>query len=182
MKKAKLIKSNKQEQKPIENETYSIKNLLLIIVIITTVLGIFYLITILVVQPAEENNTSNTVTEIDSTKITLNHLLDRKEDEYYVLATKKTLYDEYGSKINYSELYNNYVSSYSSIENSLPFYYVDLDDALNKNYLSDELNISDNISEIKLNNEALFKIKNSQIEEYYVGSSDILETLKKLSN
>lgn len=182
MKKAKLIKNNNQEKKQMENDTYSIKNLLLIIIIISAVFGIFYLITSLIVKPVEQNNTSNTVTEIDSTKITLNHLLDRNEEEYYVLATKESLYNEYGSKINYSELYNNYITNYSSIEDSLPFYYVNLDDALNKNYLSDELNISNEINEIKLNNEVLFKIKNNEIEEYYVGSSDILEILKNLSN
>ena len=182
MKKAKLIKNKKEEQKKVENDTYSIKNLILIILVISVVFGLFYLITCLFVKPVEENNINNEVTEFDSTKITLGNLLDRSEDEYYVLATKESLYDSYNLKINYSELYNNYINSYTSNEDSLQFYYVDLDDALNKSYISDKLNISNEISELKLNDEVLFKIKNGEIEQSYVGSSDILEALNELSN
>lgn len=182
MKKAKLIKNKKGEQRKVENDTYSIKNLILIVLVISIVFGLFYLITSLFVKPVEENRIDNEVTEFDSTKITLGNLLDRNEDEYYVLATKESLYDSYNSKINYSELYDNYISSYKTNEDSLQFYYVDLDDALNKNYISDELNISNKINEIKLNDEVLFKVKNGEIEQYYVGSSEILKALKKISN
>ena len=182
MKKAKLIKNKKEEQKKVENDTYSIKNLILIVLVISVVFVLFYLVTTIFVKPVEENNISNEVTELDSTKITLSNLLDRSEDEYFVLAIKESLYDSYNSKINYSELYNNYISRYTSNENSLQFYYVNLDDALNKNYISDEINISNKVSEIKLNDEVLFKIKNGVIEQYYVGSSEILEALNTLSN
>ena len=182
MKKAKLIKDKKQEQKQIQNDTYSIKSFILIIVVISVIFGIFYLVTSMFVKPVKEESYTNEITEFDSTKITLGNLLDRKENEYYVLATMKSLYNSYTSKINYSELYNNYISSYTSNEDSMKFYYVDLDDALNKNYISEELNISNEISELKLNNEVLFKIKNKEIEDYYVGSSDILLVLKELND
>ena len=84
MKKAKLIKTDKKEEKQIEKDTYSLKSLLSIIEIITIILGIFYFITTLVVHPVEENEVNNAITEIDSTKITLNNLLNRKESEYYI--------------------------------------------------------------------------------------------------
>ena len=122
----------------------------------------------------------NIQTQIDSTKITLNNLLDRKENEYYVLATMESLYGDINSEIKYMELYNNYIKEYSSLENALPFYSINLDDALNKNFISDELNISNNISEIKLNNEVLFRVKNQEIVEYFVGSKDILKALSGL--
>lgn len=181
MKKAKLIKNNNQNRQ-LESNPYSIKNLFIIVLIISVVFSLFYLITYLLVKPVQNSNESNEITEFDSTKITLSHLLDRNENEYFVLVTKESLYDGYNSKINYSELYNNYISNYKATENSLQFYYVDLDDALNKNYISEDLNISNNINQIKLNNEVLFKIKNKKIEEYYVGNSDILKVLKELSN
>ena len=176
MKKEKLIKQTKKEEKQMEKDSYSLKNLVSIIIIIVIILGVFYLITTLVIDPVEVNNTNNSITDIDSTKITLNNLLNRNENEYYVLATK----ENDNNKINYLELYNNYINTYSSKENALPFYNVDLKDALNKNYIAEELNISNEISELKLNDETLFKIKNGKIEEYFVGSKEILKALSTL--
>lgn len=180
MKKAKLVKTNKKEKEQEITNSYSIKSLILISLVVAIIFGIFYLITYLVVDPTEEEEKSIINTELDSTKITVSQLLNRNEEEYYVLATKESLYNKYNSMVNYSELYNNYINNYSSSNNSLEFYYIDLDDALNSGYISDELNISNNLNEIKINDEILFKIKNSTIEEYYVGSSDILEALSVL--
>ena len=179
MKKAKINKVEKKQANVVIEESYSIKNLIYIVLIIVAILGIFYFITTLVVKPVKLKP-ENTITEFDSTKITLNNLLDRKEKEYYVLATMESLYDSVNSKIKYSELYNNYITEYSKEEDSLPFYTINLDDALNKNYISDKTNISSNINEIKLNDEVLFKIKDKKIEEYYVGNKDILKILSSL--
>lgn len=181
MKTAKLRKNNKKQEKEIIKEEYSAKTMITIVVIILAIFLMFYLITTLVVKPVKQSNTDNPITEIDSTKITLSHLLDRSEEEYYVLATKKSLYSEsVSSKINYTEIYNKYIKDYKSKENSKPFYYVDLDDALNSNFVSEELNITDDIKNIKLNNEVLFKINNGKIEKYYVGNSEIAKALSNL--
>lgn len=176
MKKAKLIKMNIKEEKQIEKDTYSLKNLLSITIIIVVILVVFYFITTLVVDPVEENNINNTITEIDSTKITLNNLLNRKESEYYVLATKESN----NSQVNYIMLYNNYINEYTKGDKALTFYSVNLNDALNKNYIGEKLNISNEISEIKLNDEVLFEIKDGKIEKYFVGSKDILQVLSNL--
>lgn len=176
MKKAKINKQNVKEKNDIVQETYSIKKFILIILILVVVLGAFYLITTFVVKPSEQEEPNNTITQIDYTKTTMNNLLNRKENEYYVLATLS----QDNSQVNYLELYNNYINEYSEEENSLTFYNINLNDALNKNYIGDELNVSNNISEIKLNDDVLFKIKNSEIEEYFVGSKKILEKLSVL--
>jgi len=175
MKKAKLIKTNKKQQEIIEKDSYSLKKLLLIVLILVIIFGIFYFVTTLFINPVNGNNTNNSINEINSTKITLNNILNRNSEEYYVIATKKSD----NEKVNYIQLYNNYISEYSSKENAKPFYSVDLSDALNKTYIGEKLNISNDITKIKLNDEVLFKIKNAEIEEYFVGSSEIL---KKLSN
>lgn len=175
MKKAKLKKIEKKE-KNVQKDTYSFKNLLLIIVILVVLFSIFYFITTLFVKPEEKNVTNNQITEINSKKIVINKLLSQKEEEYYVIATKKPK----NSKANYLELYNNYIEAYKKEEGSLPFYNVNLDDAINKSYIGDKLNISDNIDELKVNNEVLFKIKDGKIDKYYVGNKDILDALSKL--
>jgi len=176
MKKAKLVKINKKEQVEMQKDSYSLKNLISIIITLIVILGIFYFITTLVIDPVKNDVADNSVTEIDSTKITLNNLLNRKSDEYYVLATKESD----NSQANYIQLYNNYISTYKAKENALPFYSVDLSDALNKSYLSDKLNISNEISELRLNDEVLFKIKDGKIKEYFVGKTKILDALSKL--
>lgn len=175
MKKAKLIKNNKKEQ-VVENDTYSFKKLLLIIIVLSVLFGVFYFITSLLVDPIEKNETDNEVIEIDESLIHLGNLLNRKEKEYYVLATKKSK----NNQTDYQNLYNQYITKYTENEESLKFYNVDLDNAINKTYIGEELNITNNINEIKLNDDVLFKIKDSKIEEYYVGNSEILEALSKL--
>lgn len=180
MKTAKLKKNKKQEKtNPVENE-YSIKNMVTTVTIVAIIFLIFYFITTLVVKPVEDDKSATGITEIDSTKITLSNLLNRKESEYYVLATKESLYDNSYNKINYTEMYEGYIDTYNNKENSKPFYRIDLDDALNKVYLGDKLNITDDLSNLKLNNEVLFKIKDGKIESYYVGNSDIIEYLSDL--
>lgn len=175
MKKAKLVKNNKK-QEIIEKDSYSLKSFLLIILVLVIILGIFYFITTLVVKPVNPTDNDNGVTIIDETKITLNNLLNRKEKEYYVLATKQNNNKE----ANYQTLYNNYINEYKKQENALTFYNINLDDALNKGYISDKLNISNDLSELKVNDDILFKIKDNKIEEYFAGSKNILNQLSTL--
>lgn len=175
MKKAKLVKNNKK-QEIMEKDTYSLKSFLLIILVLVIILGIFYLITTLVVKPVNPIDNDNGVTIIDSTKITLSNLLNRKEEEYYVLATKQNN----NAQANYQTLYNNYINEYKKQENALTFYNVNLDDALNKNYISEELNITNDLSELKVNEDILFKIKDNKIEEYFAGNKNILKELSTL--
>ena len=48
--------------------------------------------------------------------------------------------------INNIDTYNNYINEYKKQEGVLTFYNVNLDDALNKGYISDKLNISNDLS------------------------------------
>lgn len=177
----KVAKIRKKEQKreSLPTESYSIKTLLKILLIIIMVFGIFYFITTFLVK---ENvvETNDPVSVIDSTKIIVSQLLNRSEKEYYVLATKKNLYESGHIETNYLELYKKYISKYTEKDNSLPIYYIDLDNALNKKYFGNELNLTDDISELKLNDEVLFKIKEGKIEKTYVGKSKILDKLSRI--
>lgn len=176
MKKAKLAKNNKKQETQIEKDSYSLKSFLFILLVLVIILGIFYFITTLVVKPVNPTDNDNGVTIIDETKITLSNLLNRKEKEYYVLAIK----ENNNKDANYQTLYNNYINEYKKQEESLTFYNINLDDALNKNYISDELNISNDLSELTVNDDILFKIKDNKIEEYFVGSKNILKQLSTL--
>lgn len=179
MKKAKINKVKKEEIKE-EVESYSLKNLIIIILIVALVFGIFYFITTLFVHPTKNSNTSdNTNYEVEAGTIPLNHLLDRNENEYYVIAYK-TSSNNILSQVNYFEIYQKYISNYSSKDDSLKFYKVDLNDIINKNYLSDEANITNSLEQLKLNDETLFKIVDGKISEYYIGYNEIIKELSQL--
>ena len=154
---------------------------MIIIIVVSLIFGIFYLITTLLVDEDTENKIENeNSVVVDNTKITLGQLLTRTEEKYYVLATMPSLYSKSYIKTDYIEIYNNYINKYKSKENSIKFYYIDLDDALNKKYVNDELNIDDDISKLSLNDEVLFKIENGKIVKYYVGKDQIIEKLSKI--
>lgn len=176
MKKAKLVKQSDEKKKEELKESYSVKNLLTIILIVLVIFVGFYFITTLVVKPtstAKSNNTS----EVDSSKISFSQLLNMSEDEYYVLATNK---NEYNNNTNHLATYDRYINNYTSKDDSLKFYRIDLSDALNKSYIDDPTKISSELKGVKLSNEVLFKIKSGKIEKYYVGSESIINALKEL--
>ena len=176
MKVAKIKKTKKKEEVVIE-DTYSIKNIIKIMVILFILFGLFYIITYFLVKDRKiETPIQESV--VDSSKIVLGQLLNRNEKEYFVLATKTD--DSDYSSANYMNLYNNYINKYSQKEDALPFYYVDLNNALNKNYYSNELNITEELSNMKLNDDVLFSIKNGKISKTYVGKDKIIDKLSTL--
>ena len=177
----KVAKIKKKELKEAVNnvEEYSLAKMGKIIGILLVLFVAFYFITVVVVKNRGQEETNNPVV-VDSSKITLSQLLNRKEDEYYVIATKSSLYGNSYVSTDYADFYNTYINKYKQKEEALPFYYVDLDSALNKNYFGEELNITDDISKLKLNDEVLFKVKNKKIEKTYVGKDKILDKLSRL--
>ena len=178
MKVAKIRKKEK-ENKVETTESYSVKKMLKILFVLLLVFGVFYIITLILVKQDSSDN-DNTPAVIDSTKITMSQLLNRKEDEYYVIATKASLYESSYVETNYIEFYNNYINEYKQAEESLAFYYIDLDSALNKQYFGEELNITSEISKLQINDEVLFKISDGKIEKTYVGRDKIIDKLSRL--
>ena len=179
MKAAKLKKINNKNNNKIEYEEYSIKKMLKIILIITLILGTFYIITYFVVNNRKESKKESHAV-IDSSKMLLSSLFAKTENEYYVLATMPSKYSSNYQSLNYDRLYENYISKYKEKDDSLNIYFVNLDDALNKNYISDKTNISNDLSELKLSDDTLLKITSKEIESYYVGKSEIINKLTEL--
>lgn len=175
MKAAKIRKTNKKEEEKVVEQEFTFKRLFGIIIVIVLVLVIFYFITTIFAKEPEQEDAPTSVSQIDSSKITIGELLTRSESNYYVLATKKS-----DTAKDYSELYSKYIEDYSEAEDSLKFYYVDLDSALNKKNVSDELNITDDVSALTVNDDILFVIKDNKIDSYFAGSTKIVEALSNL--
>jgi len=178
--KAAKIRKSKEKKVEMVNEGYSIKSMVKIIISILVIFGIFYGITVLIVEDKEVPELKQE-SVIDSSKITVGQLLSRKEKEYYVLAHKESLYETSGYvESSYLDIYELYIREYINKEDSLEFYYIDLDNALNKKFYSEKLNITDELEELSVNDEVLFKIKNGKIEKTYVGKDKIISKLSKI--
>ena len=176
MKVAKIKKTDiKKKKVVVEENEFTIKKLISTIVIILLVLALFYGITVLVVKPLVET-TKKGVVEIDTTKITMNQVLTRKESEYYVLAVKESEYTNLYTNLNYFELYNNAINKYKENEDSLNFYWVDMDDAFNGSHWGEEADID----KLIINDDTLFKVSDGEITKYYVGHEEILDALQNL--
>ena len=176
MKVAKLKKTKEKKQvMNIEESEFTIKNLIKTLIIIFLVLAIFYFITVLVVKPLTQPKNTTPV-QLDSSKITMGQLLTRKEENYYVLAVKDSAQLDLYSNLNYFDVYNNYIEKYSEKEEALKFYWIDMDDALNGAYWSDELDIDNYI----INDDVLFRVSNGKLVKYFVGHDDIIKGLQDL--
>ena len=178
MKVAKLRKKNEIKSEN-ESQNYSIKAMIKILICLLIVFTVFYFVTVILVNNKKEV-ADNSTSVIDSSKITLNQLLTRSESEYYVIATMPSMYKSSYMNTSYIELYNEHINNYKQKDSSLSFYYIDLDNALNKKNVGQNLNIVDDIQNLELNDEVLFKIKNRSIEKYYVGKDKILDKLSRL--
>lgn len=176
--KIKKIKNEKNINSEGLQETYSIKNIVKIMLTLVIIFGMFYFVTYLLVKD-RKLDTSEPQSVFDSSKIVVGQLLNRSEDKYYVLATKYLSKSSY-IETDYSNIYMNYINKYQQKEDSIKFYYIDLNNALNKKYYSEELNITEDLSNLKLNDEVLFRIKEGKIEKTYVGKDNIIDKLSSL--
>ncbi len=166
-------KSEKAKKTEIIVNNDELSRLIKIILIVTAVFLIFYGITTLVTKNKKIQQLENTNPIIQYDEILLGNLFDQPNNEYYVLVTVD---DD-----QYSSAYSTYLSTYKSKEKAIRFYTSNLDSGFNKSYKSDEskINIS-NLTELKLKDSTLLKIKNNKIVSAYEGNSKIIEHLKAL--
>ncbi len=172
----KKIKQKKIKQQPVTiDDNYQTKNMFIIIIIMIVLLVPLYFITTLVIGNNKkiENVKENTPVKIQTEKILVGQLLNRLDSSYYVIAYKRD------NKMN--TLFNQYIKDYKNKENHLEFYKIDLDDGLNKGYIGDETNITDDLKDLKISDTVLFKIEDGKIDSYYIGNNDVVDFLKEIN-
>lgn len=167
----KKANNNKKENVVTSNELI---NLIKIIVVVCVVLLAFYFITVLVNKNKKSDNftSDDTIAIIQYDKIIVGEILNRPEEEYYVLVKKE-------NDVNY-DLYQSYLSIYSGKENALRVYNVDLSEVFNSNAIGEETNINTNIENFKFSDSTFIKIKNRTIENVFIGEEQIENHLKGL--
>lgn len=168
---------NKENKRIIEedySEDFSIVKFISIIMIIMIVLGVFFVITTFVAKkPVVKENTANSV--IRDEMVTIGNMLSQKESDYYVLAYK----NERGKKTNL-DIYERYIKDITTNNKEFKLYKVNLSDAMNKSYISDTNNITDNLEEFKISGEALLHVVDNKIEESFTGLTEISNELNEL--
>ena len=97
---------------------------------------------------------------------------NRSPIDYYVLF--------YQSSDTYADYYSQLVSMYNAKSESLPFYFVDLDEKINSEYLisEDDTNNYDkpsNISNLKVKNPTIIRIRNKQVFDFISGKEEVLK-------
>jgi len=107
--------------------------------------------------------------EIQTTKILCGQTLNRSDSEYYVLA--------YETGEDTVSLYDSVLERYNASSKALPLYKLDLSNSRNGICKSDTLNISNNISELKLSVPTLIKVVNGNITESYKSYDEIKNKL-----
>lgn len=165
IKKKKTMYTNKNNN----NTTYSmeLKKLFIILgVILLIIVALYLIIGIFVTKDIKlfKNKNSNEVTStIQYRKILAGETFNMNKEEYYVIFAS--------SKGNYYSLY----SSIAEKNTDKSIYLVDLDDSLNKKYISEESNSAvQNASELKVKDNTLIKINNKKNVEYIEDRNTIL--------
>ena len=95
-------------------------------------------------------------------------MLNRPADEYYVAA--------FSSSDNDMAYYNTLISKYTNKEKTLPVYYLDTDNALNKDYVAKEEDASTaftTLEELKLGKFTLLRVKNGKVTKYLTSEDKI---------
>lgn len=147
-------------------EEYKIENLIKIIIILILIAGLFYGLTIIIMNNQKEkvNNTTYDP-EIKYDEILIGSIFNQKEEEYYVLAELTSDYLTLSSA----------VSNYSKKEDTLKIYIANLNDGFNKQYLGTESNFEKKYP--IFSQSTLLKISNKKIVEYTEGIEEIQKKL-----
>lgn len=170
--KAKQVNNKKQNSNNIATGNEML-NLFKIVLIVCAVLIVFYFITLFVNDSGKTDDySSNNVASIQYDKILVGQILNRNEDEYYVLVEKEN--DQY------LELYNYYLSSYEGESKGLKYYKVDLSDVFNRNYVGEKTLLDGDISSFRFSDTTLLKIKNGVLTKIYDNREAIVSYLENL--
>ena len=176
-KKTNKTKRKVEEKNKIENVgsfDTDIFKVVYIVLGVICIFCIFYLITIFVLNKDENTTKTDEEVEISLDTTIVGRSFSMPEDKYYVLyydAKDEAVSEEYSSTIT------NYI--YSTSEDHVKLYTVDMSDALNKKYVSDESKpMPEKVSDIAIKGTTLMVIEKGKVVEYTEDKTRIEELLK----
>lgn len=172
-------KENTKTVKEIENEIEATDDLFkkfTTVVCVIIFIGLFYLLAVHITNKNSTTSyTKNTgTTYIDYEEILLGSTFNRKPSEYIVVYYDKSNEEEY------TTIYDK-ITEYSSKDDSLAIYSVDMSNQFNKEYATDEESnkTPSDASELKINGTTLIKISKGKVVEYIEGTNSVSDYLVK---
>lgn len=177
-----LEKKLKQERKKINNVSVTDSDIwskVIIVCVIICVFFAFYFLTVFISKDDSSSTNSNSsnkktteTTNISYDEILLGRSFSMEDGEYLVLY-----YDKDNSDLS-SEM-SSALSTYNNKDSHLNVYTVDMSDALNSSFTSDEANHdAKDVSEMKISGPTLIKFNNNKIDDYIEGKDEITDYLK----
>ena len=172
----------KQERKKINNVSVTDSDIwskVIIVCVIICVFFAFYFLTVFISKDDSSSTNSNSsnkktteTTNISYDEILLGRSFSMEDGEYLVLY-----YDKDNSDLS-SEM-SSALSTYNNKDSHLNVYTVDMSDALNSSFTSDEANHdAKDVSEMKISGPTLIKFNNNKIDDYIEGKDEITDYLK----
>lgn len=150
-----------------------VKSLIIVSVVVLLFFGLFYFITVIILD--KDNNSNKNGTDevvVQHKEILVGTSFSVKDAEYYVL------YYETGDEGISADM-SSLVSKYRSTNSDIYLYTVDMSNAFNAAFKSDESNrLASKASELKINGPTLIKFADGKIESYVEGIEEITEILK----
>ena len=162
----------KQNIKYQTEESQEIKKFILVLlIIIVLIVGVYFLSKFFVKSNVAE--LTYQTGKISTNTAIVGTILNNPENEYYVLA-----YDSTGTNASAYITYANYYEDEQ--KNAIKIYYLDLNNGFNKTYYVTENSNpkATKISELKIKDGTLLKIKKGKITEYIEGLEKIANKLK----
>lgn len=170
-----MTKVKKQKSKTIKDSKYKSEEqvtinrfIKILIGVIVFIVLIYFATRIFVKHDLLDNKEEAAVTEVSYSKMVFGTMLNRPYDEYYVYA--------YSSEDVKAYYYNTLAANYINNDDSLYVYYVDLEDSMNKKYISesDETNPeAKSVDDLRVGKLTLMKVKNGKIVKYIEKLEDI---------
>lgn len=163
------MKKNKT-QKYVTEEQMEIKKFIFVLLgLLILLLGVYFFTKAFVTKDLHKNTNDVNYTEgkISYDVVIAGTMLNRPVSEYYVYA--------FSNEDTNSVYYNTLVSNYSKKDKALQVYFLDIDNALNKDYV-DKNNASKNfttIKELKLGKLTLMKVKDGKVTKYITNEEEI---------
>ena len=169
----KMLEKEKREKKEYKESNAGMNLKTFVIISICVILFIILMYTFTKIKTGEWNlfTKENSVTysaEMQDVKILCGSILNRKEEEYFVLA--------YDIKDESSSIYETIIERYNGKSSNIKLYKLDLSNSRNGICMGD-LNITNDITSLKLSIPTLIKVKNGNIVESYTDYNSIKTTL-----
>ncbi len=172
--------ANRRERR-IKRENYvsedqnEVKHFIIILaIVIIGILAVYLLTRIFVTKDLFNNKESSKTSvpgEVNYNITLIGSMLNLPEEEYYVMITDTSVPE--------SIYYNNIMTTYAQNEDALKVYLADLDNELNKSYISDQENLkTSDLTKFKVKGTTLVKVKKGKVEETFTADEKIVEELK----